>query len=211
MLLTIPSFGLDTLAQGPDACGSIGRGTSDNVERSVLRMGHPELRRVAEPVAESELGSARVATLVDDLWDTMAARGGIGLAATQIGEPSRVVVFALERSARYPRAPMVPRTVLVNPVIEALDDDIEEAWEGCLSVPGMRGLVPRHRRIRYRGLSPEGAAIDREVDGFHARVVQHECDHLDGVLYPMRMTDMSRFGFEEELAETLGGQDCPPD
>ncbi len=181
------------------------------MERPVLRMGHPELRRVAEPVPESELGTARIATLVEDLWDTMAARGGVGLAATQIGEASRVVVFGMESSARYPDAPAVPRTVLVNPVIEPLDEEMEEAWEGCLSVPGLRGLVPRHRRIRYRGSTPAGERIDREVEGFHARVVQHECDHLDGVLYPMRMTDMSSFGFEEELARVLGIEDCPPE
>lgn len=181
------------------------------MERPVLRMGHPELRRVAEPVPESALGGARLARLVEDLWDTMAARGGVGLAATQIGEASRVVVFGMESSARYPHAPAIPRTELVNPVIEPLDEEMEEAWEGCLSVPGLRGLVPRHRRIRYRGLTPGGERIEREVEGFHARVVQHECDHLDGVLYPMRMSDMSRFGFEEELAEMLGVEDCPPD
>ena len=181
------------------------------MERPILRMGHPELRRVAEPVTESEIGGARIASLVEDLWDTMAARGGVGLAATQIGEPSRVVVFGMEWNARYPNAPAIPRTVLLNPMIEPLDDEMEDAWEGCLSVPGMRGLVPRHRRIRYRGLTPEGAAVDRDVADFHARLVQHECDHLDGILYPMRMTDMSRFGFEEELSEVLGTQDCPPD
>ena len=165
---------------------------------------------MAEPVPESELGTPRIAALVEDLWDTMSARGGVGLAATQIGEPSRVVVFGMESSARYPKAPSIPHTVLVNPVIEFLDDQVEEAWEGCLSVPGMRGLVPRHRRIRYRGRSPAGEWLDREVEGFHARVVQHECDHLDGVLYPMRMTDMSRFGFEEELSEAIGSRACPP-
>ena len=181
------------------------------MERPVLRMGHPELRRVAELVPEHEFGSARIASLVEDLWDTMAARGGVGLAATQIGEASRVVVFGMESSARYPNAPAIPRTVLLNPVIEPLDDEMEEAWEGCLSVPGMRGLVPRHLRIRYGGVTPEGVGVDREAAGFHARVVQHECDHLDGILYPMRMTDMSRFGFEEELADVLGLGDCPPD
>ena len=181
------------------------------MERPVLRMGHPELRRVAEPVPEHEFGSARIASLVEDLWDTMAARGGVGLAATQIGEACRVVVFGMESSARYPDAAASPRTVLLNPVIEPLGDEMEEAWEGCLSVPGMRGLVPRHLRIRYGGVTPEGVGVDREAAGFHARVVQHECDHLDGILYPMRMTDMSRFGFEEELADVLGLGDCPPD
>ena len=174
-------------------------------------MGHPELRRVAAPVPELEIGTSRIESLVEDLWDTMAARGGVGLAATQIGEPRRVVVFGMEWSARYPHAPAIPRTVLINPVIEPLDDEVDEAWEGCLSVPGMRGRVPRHRRIHYRGVTSEGATLSRDVDGFHARVVQHECDHLDGILYPMRMTDMSQFGFEEELAEVLGMQDCPPD
>ncbi|MCP5152498.1 MAG: peptide deformylase [Ectothiorhodospiraceae bacterium] len=175
-------------------------------ERRVLRMGDPDLLRVAEPVGT--LGTPELESLVVDLWDTMAARGGIGLAATQIGVPLRVVVLGMEHSPRYPEAPPIPRTVLVNPVIEPLAQTTVDGWEGCLSVPGMRGLVPRWHHIRYRGVDPHGHPIDREVEGFHARVVQHECDHLDGILYPMRMRDLSRFGFEEELA--LAGRSATP-
>jgi peptide deformylase len=167
-------------------------------ERPVLRYGDPRLLEPSAPVARFEPGS--LDGLLEDLWDTMAARGGVGIAAPQIGEFVRVVVFGMEESARYPGAPPVLRTVLVNPVIEALDDDVEEGWEGCLSVPGMRGLVPRHQRIRYSGLDERGQPFSRDVDGFHARVVQHECDHLDGVLYPLRVRDLRNFGFEEELS-----------
>ena len=161
-------------------------------------MGNPELRRVAETVAR--FGTAELESLVTDLWDTMAARGGIGLAATQIGVPLRVVVFGMEEDPSGRGRSPVPRTVLVNPLIQALDDKLEEAWEGCLSVPGLRGVVPRAVRIRYRGADQQGNAIEREVEGFHARVVQHECDHLDGILYPQRMRDMATLGFEEEVS-----------
>ncbi len=167
-------------------------------ERPVLRYGDPRLHQVSrslEPVSRAAL-----APLLADLWDTMEARGGVGIAAPQIGEFVRVVVFGMETSARYPEAPPIPRTVLVNPVVEPLDDVREEGWEGCLSVPGMRGLVPRWRRIRYAGQDEDGRRFSREVEGFHARVVQHECDHLDGVLYPMRIRDLTQFGFEDELA-----------
>ena len=167
-------------------------------ERPVLRYGDPRLLEPSAAVERFEPGALE--PLLMDLWDTMAARGGVGIAAPQIGEFVRVVVFGMESSERYPSAPPVPRTVLVNPVIEPLDESVEEGWEGCLSVPGMRGLVPRHLRIRYRGLDEHGEPFSREVDGFHARVVQHECDHLDGVLYPMRVRDLRQFGFEEELA-----------
>jgi peptide deformylase len=166
--------------------------------KPVLRMGDPRLLQVAEPVAEAGTGALRA--LVRDLHDTMAAENGAGLAAPQIGVGLRVVVFGFERNPRYPDAPEVPPTELVNPVIEPLGDDMEEGWEGCLSVPGLRGWVPRHRRIRYRGMDPEGRPIDRVAEGFHARVVQHECDHLDGILYPRRIRDMTRFGFIQELA-----------
>ena len=166
-------------------------------------MGHPDLARVADPVPDEEFGASALDRLVSDLWETMAARGGVGLAATQIGATRRVVVFGMESSERYPDAPAVPETVLVNPEIEALDEELVTGWEGCLSLPGLRGLVPRYRRIRYSGRDAAGNPIDREVEDFHARVVQHECDHLDGILYPMRMTDMARFGFEEELELTL--------
>ena len=162
-------------------------------------MGDPRLREKANPVAT--LDTPELHALVDDLFETMAAADGAGLAATQIGVMLRVVVFGMQSSPRYPDALPVPETVLVNPVIMPLDDTVEEGWEGCLSVPGMRGWVPRHTRIRYQGTDQFGNVIDREVDGFHARVVQHECDHLDGVLYPQRIRDMTRFGFIEELAE----------
>jgi len=155
------------------------------------------LRQVAAPVAE--LGTAALRDLVHDLVDTMRANDGAGLAAIQIGVAQRVVVFGLAVSARYPEAEPVPLTVLVNPEIEMLGDERELGWEGCLSVPGMRGLVPRYRRLRYRGFDELGAPIDRTVEGFHARVVQHECDHLDGILYPQRIEDMTAFGFQDEL------------
>ena len=161
-------------------------------------MGNPELLRVATPV--EQFGTPELETLVTDLWDTMAARGGVGIAAPQIGVSLRVVVFELTDDPLRSGRPAVPRTVLLNPVIEPLDDSEEDGWEGCLSVPGLRGLVPRWSRIRYRGRDLHGAPIDREVEGFHARLVQHECDHLDGVLYPQRVRDMRQFGFEEELS-----------
>ena len=166
--------------------------------REILRMGDPRLLRQAEPVVE--FGTPELLALVDDMLDTMKAADGAGLAAPQIGVNLRVVIFGTgEPIARYPDAPPVPRTVLVNPLIEPLGAELEEDWEGCLSVPGLRGLVPRHRALRYRGSDPFGNAIDRTVEGFHARVVQHECDHLDGVLYPMRVRDFRRFGFTDVL------------
>jgi len=163
----------------------------------ILRLGDPRLRQVAAPV--SELGTPELYGLVADLLQTMHAANGAGLAAIQVGVPLRVVVFGFEHSERYPDAAPVPLTVLVNPEIEPLDEEREAGWEGCLSVPGMRGLVPRYRKIRYRGTDPDGNPIDRVVEDFHARVVQHECDHLDGVLYPERIEDLRDFGFIEEL------------
>ena len=161
-------------------------------------MGDPRLLRRAEPV--TGFGTPGVLSLIDDMLDTMRAADGAGLAAPQIGVNLRVVIFGTgEPIARYPDAPPVPRTVLVNPLIEPLGPEQEEDWEGCLSVPGLRGIVPRFRALRYRGFDQHGNPIDRTVDGFHARVVQHECDHLDGILYPMRVRDFSRFGFTEEL------------
>jgi peptide deformylase len=169
--------------------------------REVLRMGHPVLREVAKPV--ERFGTPELRALFEDMHDTMAAKDGAGIAAPQIGVSQRVVIFGVTKNPRYPDAEEVPFTTLVNPVIEFLTKELEEDWEGCLSVPGMRGVVPRFTRIRYTGFDAEGRAIDRIADGFHARVVQHECDHLDGILYPMRMVDMSRFGFTEVLFPDL--------
>lgn len=165
--------------------------------RPILRLGHPRLREVAVPVME--FGTSSLRALVADMLDTMRAHDGAGLAAIQIGVPLRVVVFELVHNPRYADAPPVPLTVLVNPTIDFIGDERELGWEGCLSVPGMRGLVPRYRQLRYRGYDELGNAIDRSVEGFHARVVQHECDHLDGILYPQRIEDMTSFGFQDEL------------
>ncbi len=173
-------------------------------EQRVLRMGDPNLQRVSDPVASFDGES--LALLIWDLWETMAGRGGVGIAAPQIGVPKRIVVFEVRTSERHPDAPPVPPTVLINPEIESLDDEMVDGWEACLSVPGLRGLVPRYRRIRYRGLDADGRRFEREAQDFHARVVQHECDHLDGILYPQRMRDLATLGFEEELslAQQLG-------
>jgi peptide deformylase len=174
--------------------------------REILKMGDPRLLRVAQPVRE--FGTPELQALVADLFDTMAAANGAGLAAPQIGVDLQVVIFGFERNARYPDAPPVPRTVLVNPVVTPLGSDEEEGWEGCLSVPGLRGIVPRAARIRYRGFDLEGAPIEREAEGFHARVVQHECDHLIGRLYPTRMRDLTKLGFTSVLFPDL---DAAPD
>ncbi len=167
-------------------------------ERRVLRMGDPVLGRVSAPV--TAFSTEALARLIEDLWDTMAALGGIGLAAPQIGVAQRVVVFGLDEPSREPDIAPIAPTVLINPTITPLNGSMETGWEGCLSVPGMRGLVPRYTRIRYCGADERGEAIEREVEGYHARVVQHECDHLDGILYPQRMPDLRLFGFEQELA-----------
>lgn len=165
--------------------------------RPVLKMGDPLLLKVAEPVRAFD--TPELHALVGDMFDTMAALNGAGLAAPQIGVSQRVVIFGVEANPRYPDAEAVPRTVLINPELELLTNEMDEGWEGCLSVPGMRGLVRRYTRLRYRGFDLAGQRIEREAEGFHARVVQHECDHLDGVLYPMRIHDMRLFGFEEVL------------
>lgn len=166
--------------------------------RPILKMGDPDLLRVARPVPRHD--SPFMPQLLADLRDTMRAAHGAGLAAPQIGENWQVVIFGSgEPNPRYPDAPVVPPTVLINPVIEPMGDDMEDGWEGCLSVPGLRGVVPRYRRIRYTGWGEQGERIDRVVEGFHARVVQHECDHLIGRLYPTRMTDLTRLGFTEVL------------
>jgi peptide deformylase len=165
--------------------------------REVLRMGHPVLRERAKPV--ENFGTPELRALLEDMKETMAEKNGAGLAAPQIGVSQRIVIFGVEHNPRYPDAEPVPFTVLVNPKLVMLTREVEEDWEGCLSVPGMRGVVPRYTKLRYSGFDIEGNPIERVAEGFHARVVQHECDHLDGILYPQRMTDLSRFGFNEEL------------
>lgn len=168
--------------------------------RPVLRMGDARLWQTAAPVTQFDTPALHA--LIADMRDTMLAQQGVGLAAPQIGVPLRVVVFGVQSSPRYPDAASVPDTVLINPVLTPLSDALEDGWEGCLSLPGLRGEVPRHLHLRYQGFDLHGALIDRTVSGFHARVVQHECDHLDGVLYPMRMPDMRQFGFARELFPT---------
>ena len=164
---------------------------------TILRMGDSRLLQPALPV--TAFATAELQALIEDLRDTMKAAGGVGLAAPQIGVGLQVVIFGFQSSARYPDAEAVPETVLINPRITPLDQDTEDGWEGCLSVPGLRGLVPRNRRIRYQGCDEYGEPIDRTVSGFHARVVQHECDHLQGMLYLMRVRDFTQFGFTDVL------------
>jgi peptide deformylase len=165
--------------------------------REILRMGDPRLLQVSQPVRQ--FGTPELQALLQDMRETMIAAHGAGLAAPQIGVPLRVVIFGFDSNPRYPQAEAVPFTILCNPVLTPLGDEHEEGWEGCLSVPGMRGLVPRHTRLRYEGFDEHGQPIVREVSGFHARVVQHETDHLDGVLYPMRIRDLRSFGFTDVL------------
>lgn len=165
--------------------------------RPVLRMGDPRLLQRALPV--ERFGTPQLAELVADMRDTMVHLNGAGLAAPQIGVDLRVVIFGMQANPRYPDAEPVPDTVLINPTLEPIGDEMEDGWEGCLSVPGLRGVVPRYARLRYSGFDEMGTPFSREVGGFHARVVQHECDHLDGILYPMRIRDFSRFGFTDVL------------
>jgi len=173
--------------------------------KAILRMGDARLLRRAEEV--KAFNSVEMNALLADMRDTMQALDGVGLAAPQIGINRRIVIFGVEKNPRYPDAEIVPGTVLINPVITPLSEEKEEGWEGCLSVPGMRGLVPRYTQLRYQGFDEFGALIDRTVKGFHARVVQHECDHLDGVLYPMRILDMRNFGFSSEYSTNAEVQD----
>jgi peptide deformylase len=163
--------------------------------REILKMGDPRLLRIAKPV--EAFGSAELDALIGDMFETMHAANGAGLAAPQIGVDLALVIFGFGQNQRYPDAPPVPETVLINPTIEPLGAAEEEGWEGCLSVPGLRGVVPRWARIRYTGFDAAGRRIERDAEGFHARVVQHECDHLIGRLYPTRMRDLSRFGLHE--------------
>lgn len=167
----------------------------------ILRMGDPRLLQVAKPV--ERFNTPELHALVEDLFDTMEAAKGAGLAAPQIGVDLQVVIFGFDRNPRYPEAPAVPKTVLINPSLTAVTDEIEDGWEGCLSVPGLRGVVPRFTQLHYSGFDQYGRPIDRIAEGFHARVVQHECDHLQGILYPMRVRDFSRFGFSEVLFPNL--------
>jgi len=176
------------------------------VIRDVLRMGDPRL--LVRSAEVERFDTPELAALLEDMRDTMLAQNGAGLAAPQIGVPLRVVIFGVARSPRYPDAEPVPYTELVNPVLTPVGNEMEEGWEGCLSVPGMRGVVPRYARLRYEGFDPLGRRIAREASDFHARVVQHECDHLDGILYPMRITDMRRFGFTDVLFPDLAGIDA---
>ncbi len=173
--------------------------------RDILRMGDPRLLGVAKPVQHFD--TPELHALVSDMFDTMREARGAGLAAPQIGIDLAVVIFGFEHNPRYPASPEVPQTVLINPQLTALSDEEEGAWEGCLSVPGLRGWVSRFSRIRYTGFDVHGQPIDRSVDGFHARVVQHECDHLIGKLYPMRVQDFTRFGYTSVLFPELAGQD----
>ena len=175
--------------------------------REVLRMGDPRLLERSREVAR--FGTSGLDSLLADMRDTMRAQSGAGLAAPQIGVPLRVVIFGVERNPRYPDVEPVPYTEIVNPVIVPLGEEMEEGWEGCLSVPGLRGVVPRYTRVRYTGFDPQGRPIEREAGGFHARVVQHECDHLDGILYPMRVRDFTRFGYTDVLFPDVAAVEAP--
>ena len=167
--------------------------------KPIIKMGDPLLLKTAEPVGKDEFGSAALLELIQDMQDTMVAMSGAGIAAPQIGVSKQLTIFGGFKSPRYPDAEAIPYTILCNPVLTAIGDDMAEDWEGCLSVPGMRGLVPRHVTLRYQGQDEHGKLIDRTVEGFHARVVQHECDHLFGMLYPMRIRDLRSFGFIDAL------------
>lgn len=169
--------------------------------KPVLRMGDPLLLEVATPI--DQFDTPELHALIEDMQDTMAHMQGAGIAAPQIGVSKRVVIFGVGHNPRYPDAEQVPYTILINPVLKTISDETDDAWEGCLSVPGMRGLVSRYTRLHYTGFDQYGNAIDRLVSGFHARVVQHECDHLDGVLYPMRINDLRNFGYTEVLFPDL--------
>jgi len=167
--------------------------------QTILRIGHPLLLQKSEPI--ELFNTPRLDQLIEDLFDAMAEYDGAGISAPQIGQLFRVVVFEVEDNPRYPDKGPIPRTVLINPTIECLGDEMNNDWEGCLSVPGMRGSVQRFTHIRYAGYDAQGERFEREVSGFHARVVQHECDHLDGILYPQRITDMRLFGYKDEIKE----------
>jgi peptide deformylase len=173
--------------------------------REILKMGDPRLLLQAEPVRQ--FGTPELSALIEDMFDTMYAANGAGLAAPQIGVNLQLVIFGFKQNQRYPEAPPVPETVLINPVLTPLSEQTDEAWEGCLSVPGLRGVVPRWSKLHYEGFDQRGGRISRDVDGFHARVVQHECDHLAGILYPMRVKDFTRFGYVDVLFPEMDPND----
>ena len=173
--------------------------------REILKMGDPRLLRVAEPVRA--FGTPEMKALIADMFDTMHAANGAGLAAPQIGVNLQLVIYGFKENQRYPDAPAVPETVLINPVLTPLSDEMDEQFEGCLSVPGLRGVVPRYTRLHYEGVDQDGRPIVRDAEGFHARVVQHEVDHLLGILYPMRITDFSQFGFTSVMFPDLDPDD----
>ena len=173
--------------------------------RDILKMGDPRLLRVAEPVRE--FGTPEMKALIADMFDTMHAANGAGLAAPQIGVNLQLVIYGFKENQRYPDAPAVPETVLINPVLTPLSNDMDEQFEGCLSVPGLRGVVPRYTRLHYEGVDQDGQPIVRDAEGFHARVVQHEVDHLLGILYPMRITDFSQFGYTSVMFPDLDPDD----
>lgn len=175
--------------------------------RDIIKMGDERLLRIAQAVPDAMFGSAQLQQIIDDMFETMHHVGGVGLAAPQVGIDLQLVIFGFERSERYPDAEPVPQTILLNPVITALNSEIEEGWEGCLSVPSLRGVVPRFKHIRYEGVDPQGQATNRFADGFHARVVQHECDHLIGRLYPSRIQDFAKFGYTDVLFPGLESSD----
>ncbi len=172
--------------------------------RQILKMGDPRLYQSCELV--QEFNTTALTGIIEDMFDTMAEYNGVGLAAPQIGIYRRIVIFGLESNDRYPDVEAVPETILINPVITPVSEEQEEGWEGCLSIPGMRGLVSRYSKIKYSGFTPTGENIAREVEGFHARVVQHECDHLDGILYPLRIRDIRNFGYEDALVQPDSGE-----
>jgi len=171
--------------------------------RPILKMGEPLLLQTALQVPPEAIASSEIQAIIQDLLDTMKDANGAGLAAPQIGISSQIVVFGFEKNVRYPNEAPIPQTILINPIITPISKDLESGWEGCLSVPGLRGLVPRFQSIRYQGLDNHGNIVDHTVSGFHARVVQHECDHLFGKLYPMRIEDITQFGFTEILFPNL--------
>lgn len=165
--------------------------------KSVLKMGNKQLATQSQPV--TDFSDPKLASIIEDMIDTMHEQGGVGIAAPQIGHSLRIILFGFKANARYPNEKTVPFTILINPVIRVLSDEMSDAWEGCLSVPGLRGLVPRYHRIQYQGYNQDGQPMNCIAEGFHARMVQHECDHLDGILFPQRIKDLRYFGFEDEL------------